>query len=431
MNSYTDYRMSLSKIPKDWSICRYKDWYQSKKEIIGDRVMEFERLALTLKGVIKRSKDDDNGLQPKDFDTYQILRKNDMVFKMIDLQNINTSRVGITKWDGLVSPAYLRFTPKYSDPGFMYYYFTSLYYNNVFNNIAGDGVRSALNSTDIGNIICPFPPLDQQKKIVEIMEIKIAQINKLINNQEKQIDNLNLYKQAIITKAVTMGLKSNTKSKDSGVYWIGNMPSSWSLRKFSSFTKVISKGATPTEMSLFEDELHTVRFIKGENIVNGMLDLNSSQFISEENDRILARSRLKVHDILFVIAGSIGKCAIVEELDKPTNINQAICFSRLKDEDLKYRYYLKYYLMSDQTKIYASLKTVVSSMPNLGMEDLGRLIIPYPSDDHEVEEIVNFLDKKTSDIDKLIRIKTQKIDRINEYKKAIIYEYVTGKAIAS
>ena len=92
----SDYRISLNVIPNDWKICRFKFCYNSKKEIVGDKFPLYDRLALTLNGVIKRSKNDDKGLQPKDFKTYQILRKNDMVFKMIDLQNMSTSRVGRT-----------------------------------------------------------------------------------------------------------------------------------------------------------------------------------------------------------------------------------------------------------------------------------------------------------------------------------------------
>lgn len=82
------------------------------KEIAGEASDEYERLALTLNGVIKRPKDDSEGLQPKAFDGYQILRENNFIFKMIDLQNISTSRVGLSPYTGLVSPAYIRFAPK-------------------------------------------------------------------------------------------------------------------------------------------------------------------------------------------------------------------------------------------------------------------------------------------------------------------------------
>ena len=102
----------MEDIPASWNMIRFKDKYQSIKEIAGETSSEYERLALTLGGVIKRPKDDSEGLQPKAFDGYQILRENDFVFKMIDLQNVSTSRVGLSPYTGLVSPAYIRFCSK-------------------------------------------------------------------------------------------------------------------------------------------------------------------------------------------------------------------------------------------------------------------------------------------------------------------------------
>lgn len=88
----------LGKIPKDWALIRFKDKYKNTKEIAKEQASNYERLALTLGGVVKRPKDDSEGLQPKEFDGYQILRENDFVFKMIDLQNVSTSRVGLSPY---------------------------------------------------------------------------------------------------------------------------------------------------------------------------------------------------------------------------------------------------------------------------------------------------------------------------------------------
>ena len=97
----------VGQIPCDWNIHRVKYHFQHNKHIVGIHSSEYERLALTMQGVIKRSKEDNEGLQPEDFASYQILRKNELVFKLIDLQNISTSRVGFSPYEGLVSPAYI------------------------------------------------------------------------------------------------------------------------------------------------------------------------------------------------------------------------------------------------------------------------------------------------------------------------------------
>src|SRR5690625_3361137 len=98
----------IGKIPEEWKVVRTKRKYINQKEIVGEKVSEYERLSLTLNGVIKRSKDDGKGLQPGRFDTYQILYENELIFKLIDLENIRTSRVGYSPYTGLISPVYIR-----------------------------------------------------------------------------------------------------------------------------------------------------------------------------------------------------------------------------------------------------------------------------------------------------------------------------------
>ena len=135
-----------------------------------------------MNGVIKRPKDDSEGLQPKEFDGYQILEKDDFIFKMIDLQNISTSRVGLSPYIGLVSPAYIRFSPKNAGTfnRFYYYFLMSLYYNCVFNLIAGNGVRSALNATDVGMLLLTSPSDEQQRIIAHFLDIQTAKIDELL-----------------------------------------------------------------------------------------------------------------------------------------------------------------------------------------------------------------------------------------------------------
>ena len=102
----------IGQIPEDWEVCKVKNFFIYKKRIVGDDAENWQRLALTLNGVIKRSKDDSEGLQPEKFEGYQILMQNELVFKLIDLNNIQTSRVGLSNYDGIVSPAYIILSPQ-------------------------------------------------------------------------------------------------------------------------------------------------------------------------------------------------------------------------------------------------------------------------------------------------------------------------------
>ena len=194
----------IGEIPEDWALVRFKDICIYLKEIVGNRSSCFDRLALTLNGVIKRAKDDSDGLQPKEFDGYQIIYENDFIFKMIDLQNISTSRVGLSPYTGLVSPAYIRFSPRKKGQynRFVYYFLMTMYYNCVFNNLGGNGVRSALNATDMGQFFIPFPSIDIQKQIVSIIDKKCAVVDRLMENQRLQIEKLKEYKQSVILSLI-------------------------------------------------------------------------------------------------------------------------------------------------------------------------------------------------------------------------------------
>ena len=116
--------------------------------------------------MIRRSKEDDQGLQPEKFDGYQILRKNELVFKLIDLENVSTSRVGLSPYDGIVSPAYIvlkqrnRFSTKYAE-----YFFLSMWQREVFNHLGDDGVRSSLNASDLLNVPMTIPSEEEQSRM--------------------------------------------------------------------------------------------------------------------------------------------------------------------------------------------------------------------------------------------------------------------------
>lgn len=163
----------IGDIPAEWELLPTKRFFRAEKRVVGSAVDDYERLALTMQGVIKRSKDDSEGLQPEKFEGYQILRENELVFKLIDLENVKTSRVGLSPYTGLVSPAYIVLTNEQKDNRFFYYWFMFLYYNEVFNQLGGAGVRSALNAKDVCAL--PVPAVDYviQKRLQTIWMINV------------------------------------------------------------------------------------------------------------------------------------------------------------------------------------------------------------------------------------------------------------------
>jgi len=222
----------IGEIPEDWERHRTKAFFINHKNIVGDNADEYERLALTLNGVIKRSKDDSKGLQPEAFNGYQILKEGELVFKLIDLENVQTSRVGLSPYTGIVSPAYIVLKPKENiSAKYAYYYFYSLWKHEIFNHIGDDGVRSSLNVNDLLSIPFCCPSAIEQQKIADFLDKQCSELDTVIAKTHETIDEYKKLKQAVITEAVTKGVRSERAMKDSGIEWIGVFPSDWQITK--------------------------------------------------------------------------------------------------------------------------------------------------------------------------------------------------------
>lgn len=405
----------IGEIPEEWDLSRFKDHYRNTKEIVGEKSSEYERLALTLNGVIKRPKDDSEGLQPKAFDGYQILRENDFIFKMIDLQNISTSRVGLSSYAGLVSPAYIRFTSRTKNQfnKFIYYYLMSMYYNCVFNNLGGDGVRSALNASDMGTLMIPYPPIETQHQIAAYLDQKCPQIDALIANQQKQIERLKAYKQSLITETVTKGLNPDVPMKDSGVEWIGEIPKDWEVIRVKNLLN------ERKERSLTGEEEPLSMSQKVGLVPTKILDMipnMASSFVGAKivyiNDLVF--NKLKAHLGVFSVSMYNG-------LVSP---DYAVYYSTGK-ANLKY---LEYLFKTPQCICEFRKRStgIATGLTRLYTDGLFAIECPYPSF-NEQQAIVSYLDQKCTQIDKMISIKQKKIEKLQQYKKSLIYEYVTGK----
>lgn len=160
----------LKKIPAHWKADRAK-YHRTSLKALNKNNDEQNILSLTLKGVIKNNAERPIGLAPADYETYQVFEKNDLVFKLIDLNNIKTSRVGIVNERGIMSSAYIRaITKDYTViPRYCYYWYTKQYYEEVFNKI-GSGVRETINKSELLDMHLPLPPLSEQEQIVKVVD---------------------------------------------------------------------------------------------------------------------------------------------------------------------------------------------------------------------------------------------------------------------
>lgn len=402
-------------IPDNWEVNKTKYNFQYKKEIAGTKCNDYDRLALTMNNVVKRSKDDNSGLQPKEFETYQIIRQNELVFKLIDLQNVSTSRVGLSPYVGLVSPAYiiLRATGKVLPP-YAEKYFYVLWKNQIFNSLGDDGVRSNLGKEDLLNIPMPIPPIEEQERIAEFLDKKCGEIDGLIADIKIQVQTLEQYKRSVITEAVTKGLNPSTEMKDSGAGWMPFVPAHWLVEKIKYHLRirgqknmgdrqvlslyrdygVIPKDSRDDNHNVTSEDTSTYRFVRvGDFVVNKMKAWQGSVAVSQYE-------------------GIVSPAYYVYEFT---------------DNLFNKRYF--HYLLRNKT--YTTEFMRLSGGIRVGQWDLpaeafeNTVVLIPPAD--EQKEIADYLDNKCAQIEELISAKQSQIETLESYKKSLIYEYVTGK----
>lgn len=193
----------LKEIPEHWELKRTKTLFFNPKELnVGLKCNNL--LSLTMKGVVHNDMDNPMGLSPESYESYQIFHSGDLVFKLIDLQNIKTSRVGLVPEKGIMSSAYIRFIKRDRElcEKYYYYYYTDQYNKCIFNSL-GDGVRSTLSANTLLSLYILFPPKDEQKEIVAYLDERIVKIDKAISAIQKRIDLMKEYKSSLISSVVT------------------------------------------------------------------------------------------------------------------------------------------------------------------------------------------------------------------------------------
>ncbi len=409
----------IGEIPVGWDLLPVKRFFRHTKRVVGSAVDEYERLALTMNGVIKRSKDDSEGLQPEKFEGYQILKENELVFKLIDLENVKTSRVGLSPYTGLVSPAYIVITNNKNDNRFYYYWFMFMYYNEIFNHLGGEGVRSALNAKDLLSLPVPAISDEMMTNISTYLDTKCEKIDSIIARQQEVIEKLKAYKLSVITEAVTKGLNPDVPMKDSGIEWIGKIPEHWGISRI----KYISDFEPSCDKtSLSEDSIITytpMEYIKNGWFINNIATLgsiSSSLTPYQNGDIVMAKVTPCFEN---------GNIAIMENLSSGYGLGSSELFVfRPTNSNTKF---LFYWLQNTIFKQMAcSTMTGTGGLKRVSSYFVKNCYIHFPPI-QEQQQIANYLDKKCSAIDSAISKKQAIIEKLTEYKKSLIYEVVTGK----
>ena len=415
----------LGEIPAEWDVGRVKNDFCATKEIAGAKADSYQRLALTLSGVVMRSNEDAGGLQPEEFEGYQVLRKNELVFKLIDLQNVKTSRVGRSPFEiGIVSPAYIVLRHRHgADTRYAEYFFLSMWMHEVFNTMGDDAVRSCLNRTDLLNIPFLMPSENEQRKIAAYLDGRCAKIDEMISDAKKTIEEYKAWKSSVIFEAVT-GKNTGAKMKDSGVDWIGMVPSGWEivpLRRLGSCVNGISKGG-----EFFGSGYPFVSYsdvYKNDWLpasVKGLVESTPEErkhYSVREGDVFFTRTSETVDEL-----GMAGAC--LKTIPDAVFAGFLIRF-RPDTTELAVEY-SKYYFRNVSLRNFFAKETMLVTRASLSQDLLRSMMVVVPPRSEQIA-IARFLDKKCAAIDRVISEKESLISDLESYKKSLIFECVTGK----
>ena len=401
----------IGSIPEEWGMVRAKNIFTNHKYIVGDKESEYERLSLTLSGVLKRPKDDSKGLQSESFATYQILNEDELVFKMIDLENVSTSRVGYSPYTGIVSPVYIIFNnKKYTRYG--YYYFYNMWQRTIFNRLGNDGVRSALNAGDMLNL--PFPLLTEfeAKKIADFLDDKVGEIDAIVLKTKESIDEYKKFKQSIINEVVSNGIDKTVSLRETEIEFIDKIPCHWKEIKnnylFRENVRPYREGDIPLSLSQ-ADGLIPTDDMKERSLKTSSYD-NWKRVAVDD----LVLNRFKAHLGVLFASTLEGMVSFHYGVYEPQR--------KLVTKYYEYLYHSDYY-----KAIYAGMSNgMVVGLQNLSNTNFYAVKSLYPPYEEQVA-IVDYLDKKCGEIDTLIAKKRAFIEEMETYKKSLIYEFVTGK----
>lgn len=289
-----------------------------------------------------------------------------------------------------------------------------------------------LNKTDIKTTYILIPPLDIQQKLVSFLDSKCSEIDTLIENLRARMESAKEYKKAVITEAVTKGLDKDAKMKDSGIEWIGKIPEGWSFPKIThilDYTHPYPIGdGDHGSIKATDYTEYGIPFIRVQNLGFATdLCLDNVVYISEAQNRTIQNSTLKPNDILFAKTGAtIGKVGIVPESIKKANTTSHV--GKITVSESIVPKYIFYVLSSNiGYRQFWDIAAQKSTRPELSIDEIKTIRVLLPKTKEEQQRIVDYLDSKCSEIDTLLQNYEDQIATLEEYKKSLIYEYVTGK----
>ena len=417
----------IGEIPKDWEITKIGMLYNLRITKVSDT--DYAPLSVTKMGVLPQL---ETVAKTNAHDDRKLVKKGDFV---INSRSDRRGSCGISNYYGSVSLINIVLEPKNN--------MSSGYYSCLFKTVQfadefyknGHGIVDDLWATgwqDMKRIILPVPHYSEQQQIANYLDTKCSEIDATAEDIQKEISLLEDYKKSVITEAVTKGLNPDVEMKDSGIEWIGEIPKDWEFPKITHILDYthpypIGDGDHGTiKAENYSEE--GIPFIRVQNLGFATeLIMNNVVYITEKQNNGIINSTLYPNDILFAKTGAtIGKVGIMPENIKKANTTSHVGKITVSEEVVpKYIFYVLSSFIG--YKQFWDIALMKSTRPELSIDEIKTLHVLLPKTKEEQQQIADYLDTKCSEIDSLIADKKRQLDILADYKKSLIYEYVTGK----
>ena len=324
---------------------------------------------------------------------------------------LSVGQVAFTDRNIYTNEAIASFLKRDNDDLRFLYYSSSLIIGNANENIYGAKI---LNQNLILNAPIVYPTLAEQRRIADYLDAACSKVDALIGNQQKQIENLKAYKQSFITETVTRGLDPSAPMKDSGVEWIGEISENFDILPINALFSI--------EKRILGREPEQVLSITQKGIVPKDITNNEGQMADSYAHYQIVHIGDFAMNHMDLLTGGVG----ISEFEGVTSPDYRVFV--MKSKELNSRYFLYVFETYYRNRIFYAFGQGAANLGRwrLPAQNFKNILIPVPPVGMQ-NEIVTYLDTKCAKIDALIEIKQQKINKLTEYKKSLIYEYVTGK----
>ena len=412
----------MGDIPQHWQLLRTKSIFRLVAEPAPNNNDEELLSVYSDIGVKPRRELEERGNKASTTDGYWLVKKGDIIVNKLLAW---MGAIGLSEYDGVTSPAYdiLRAYKPINSKFYHYLFRNPICINKLKKHSKGImEMRLRLYFDEFGNIKIPYPPLEDQNRIVEFLDRKTAEIDQAIKQKQRLIKLLKEQKAILIDRAVTRGLNPNVPMRDSGVEWIGKIPEHWKLKKAKHVLKAIIDAEHKTAPSFENGEYLIART---SNVRDGKIRLNDALYTDNHHyQQWTKRAIPEPGDILFTREAPAGEACILPS-DMQVLMGQRMVLMKVNAKILDARFAV-FSIYGGAAKQYIINLSVGSTVVHLNMSDIGNIPILMP-DLKEQFKISQYLDQISIEFNTAIEMEHQGISCLIQLKESLISSVVTGK----